>query len=103
MSEAAIRRPTPFEQGATGARPSLAGPGLFGLLLASGLGYAVYGLVSDMHATNTPPLAIGTLVLLGLALLIALGFEFVNGFHDTANAVATVIYTNSLKPMVAVV
>ena len=32
-------------------------------------------------------------VLLGVALLIALGFEFVNGFHDTANAVATVIYT----------
>jgi PiT family inorganic phosphate transporter len=36
-------------------------------------------------------------------LLIALGFEFVNGFHDTANAVATVIYTNSLDPNVAVV
>ena len=30
------------------------------------------------------------------------GFEFVNGFHDTANAVATVIYTKALKPMVAV-
>jgi PiT family inorganic phosphate transporter len=41
--------------------------------------------------------------LLGLALLIALGFEFVNGFHDTANAVATVIYTHSMQPMVAVV
>jgi len=38
-----------------------------------------------------------------LALALALGFEFVNGFHDTANAVATVIYTNSLKPQVAVV
>jgi len=37
--------------------------------------------------------AIGAFVLLGIALLIALGFEFVNGFHDTANAVATVIYT----------
>jgi inorganic phosphate transporter, PiT family len=37
------------------------------------------------------------------ALLIALGFEFVNGFHDTANAVATVIYTHSLEPHVAVV
>ena len=35
-------------------------------------------------------------ILLGLALLIALGFEFVNGFHDTANAVATVIYTHSM-------
>ncbi|OUM02438.1 hypothetical protein [Variovorax sp. JS1663] len=33
-------------------------------------------------------------ILLGVALLIALGFEFVNGFHDTANAVATVIYTH---------
>ena len=36
-------------------------------------------------------------------LLIALGFEFVNGFHDTANAVATVIYTHSLSPNLAVV
>ena len=41
-------------------------------------------------------------VLLGIALLIALAFEFVNGFHDTANAVATVIYTHSLEPNVAV-
>jgi phosphate/sulfate permease len=32
-----------------------------------------------------------------------LGFEFVNGFHDTANAVATVIYTHSLEPNIAVV
>jgi PiT family inorganic phosphate transporter len=44
-----------------------------------------------------------TLLLLGLALLMALSFEFVNGFHDTANAVATVIYTKSLRPSVAVV
>jgi inorganic phosphate transporter, PiT family len=42
-------------------------------------------------------------VLLGLALLVALAFEFVNGFHDTANAVATVIYTHSLDPNIAVV
>src|SRR5215472_2292044 len=41
--------------------------------------------------------------MLGIALLVALGFEFVNGFHDTANAVATVIYTHSLEPHVAVV
>jgi PiT family inorganic phosphate transporter len=44
-----------------------------------------------------------TLLLLGLALLMALSFEFVNGFHDTANAVATVIYTKSLRPTIAVV
>src|SRR6185436_16930336 len=42
-------------------------------------------------------------LLLGVALLIALGFEFVNGFHDTANAVATVIYTHSMPAPVAVV
>ena len=42
-------------------------------------------------------------ILLFVALLIALGFEFVNGFHDTANAVATVIYTHSLPPQFAVV
>jgi PiT family inorganic phosphate transporter len=38
-----------------------------------------------------------------LALALALSFEFVNGFHDTANAVATVIYTNTLKPTIAVI
>ena len=45
----------------------------------------------------------GTALLLFLALGLALTFEFVNGFHDTANAVATVIYTHSLKPTVAVI
>ena len=44
-----------------------------------------------------------TAILLALALLLALSFEFVNGFHDTANAVATVIYTHTLKPTQAVV
>jgi PiT family inorganic phosphate transporter len=45
----------------------------------------------------------GTLIFLLLALALALSFEFVNGFHDTANAVATVIYTNALRPWIAVV
>jgi len=44
-----------------------------------------------------------TWIFLALALTLALGFEFVNGFHDTANAVATVIYTNSLPPTIAVI
>ena len=48
-------------------------------------------------------LTIGTFFFLLLALALALSFEFVNGFHDTANAVATVIYTHTLKPTVAVV
>ena len=42
-------------------------------------------------------------IFLLLALGLALSFEFVNGFHDTANAVATVIYTHSLKPWIAVI
>ena len=42
-------------------------------------------------------------IILVLFLIAAAAFEFINGFHDTANAVATVIYTKSLKPMVAVV
>jgi inorganic phosphate transporter, PiT family len=45
----------------------------------------------------------GTLALLFVCLAIALSFELVNGFHDTANAVATVIYTKSLKPWAAVI
>ena len=49
------------------------------------------------------PLSIGNGIFLLLAPGLALSFEFVNGFHDTANAVATVIYTHSLKPIVAVV
>jgi PiT family inorganic phosphate transporter len=56
-----------------------------------------------MDALFDPSLSLGVRVLLVTCLLIALGFEFVNGFHDTANAVATVIYTNSLKPHLAVV
>jgi len=44
----------------------------------------------------------GILVVFFLCLLAVITFEFVNGFHDTANAVATVIYTKALKPMIAV-
>ncbi len=48
-------------------------------------------------------LTTGLAILLIICLLLACFFEFINGFHDTANAVATVIYTNSMKPTVAVV
>jgi PiT family inorganic phosphate transporter len=48
-------------------------------------------------------LTTGSAIFLFLALALALGFEFVNGFHDTANAVATVIYTHSLRPSIAVI
>jgi PiT family inorganic phosphate transporter len=52
---------------------------------------------------DTLGIDMSTAFLLVLAVGLALSFEFVNGFHDTANAVATVIYTNSLKPNYAVV
>jgi PiT family inorganic phosphate transporter len=48
-------------------------------------------------------ITVGSACFLFVALGLALGFEFVNGFHDTANAVATVIYTNTLKPYPAVI
>jgi PiT family inorganic phosphate transporter len=83
-------------------KPPIGGAIVFLVLLLAGLGYAGYEVVSDIRGVGEP-VAIGVFGLLGLALLIALGFEFVNGFHDTANAVATVIYTHSLPPMFAVV
>ena len=83
-------------------RPHFAGVVVFVAALALGLAYTLHGLTSDIEAGGVP-VAGAAVLLLGLALLIALAFEFVNGFHDTANAVATVIYTHSLPPQVAVV
>jgi inorganic phosphate transporter, PiT family len=83
-----------------------AGPGRIGILVALvvlvvGLVYVGTHLLRDLsgiHPESWLPYA-----LLGVALLTALAFEFVNGFHDTANAVATVIYTHTMEPHVAVV
>ncbi len=69
--------------------------------LIGGLGYIGFHISKDLG--NIQIESIWPYLLLALALLIALGFEFVNGFHDTANAVATVIYTHSLDPNIAVV
>jgi PiT family inorganic phosphate transporter len=69
--------------------------------LVVGLGFIAVHLVQDLNGIVLS--SIWPWVLLVVALLIALGFEFVNGFHDTANAVATVIYTHSLNPNIAVV
>ncbi len=81
--------------------PGKVGGLIFGLMLLSGLGYIISRLWVDLAPVHEGSLF--PYVLLGVALLIALGFEFVNGFHDTANAVATVIYTHSLEPHIAVV
>jgi PiT family inorganic phosphate transporter len=81
--------------------PGLLGGIIFGAILLGGLAYCGFNIAQDMG--NAPLGSLWPYVLLATALLIALGFEFVNGFHDTANAVATVIYTHSLEPHVAVV
>src|SRR5262249_13523465 len=63
-------------------------------LLAVGLLYTAHSLYSDVSDAGVRTSSLLPFLLLGVALLVALGFEFVNGFHDTANAVATVIYTH---------
>ncbi|WP_213879256.1 inorganic phosphate transporter [Pseudomonas sp. dw_358] len=95
-------------QTATSRRPHLGkrmGKGslvLFCILLAIGLAVSGWGVFRDVIAAGNVATSWLPYGMLGLALLIALGFEFVNGFHDTANAVATVIYTHSLPANVAV-
>ncbi|HXY95399.1 MAG TPA: inorganic phosphate transporter [Steroidobacteraceae bacterium] len=84
-------------------KPSLSTRLVFLVLVLVGIGYTGFSLVSDISGSSGHVATILPYFLLGVALLIALGFEFVNGFHDTANAVATVIYTHSLPPHVAVV
>src|ERR1700754_574818 len=75
---------------------------LFFGILAAGVLFVSYSIYSDVDATGTKVTTYLPYLLLFVALLIALGFEFVNGFHDTANAVATVIYTPSLPAEFAV-
>ncbi|HEY4143232.1 MAG TPA: inorganic phosphate transporter [Pseudolabrys sp.] len=71
-------------------------------VMAAGLLFVAYSLYADVEATGAKVTTLLPYILLFVALLIALGFEFVNGFHDTANAVATVIYTHSLPAEFAV-
>ncbi|WP_165185964.1 inorganic phosphate transporter [Caulobacter soli] len=74
-----------------------------GAAVVTALLYVAWSVYSDATSAGVSAVAFLPFALLFIALLIALGFEFVNGFHDTANAVATVIYTNSLPANVAVV
>jgi PiT family inorganic phosphate transporter len=73
----------------------------FAVMLIAGVAYIWSKLSADLSIIHSA--SVFPFILLGVALFIALGFEFVNGFHDTANAVATVIYTHSLEPHIAVV
>ena len=76
--------------------------GLFLILILLTIGgiYVAGELTSDLSDVRAS--SVWPFILLGFALLIALGFEFVNGFHDTAFSVATVIYTHSMPPHLAV-
>ena len=76
---------------------------IFAGAVAAVLLFVAYSVYTDVDATGAKITSYAPFILLFVALLIALGFEFVNGFHDTANAVATVIYTRSLPANVAVV
>jgi inorganic phosphate transporter, PiT family len=111
MSDTAIVREQARHSGADGHHPlrssglppwtAKAGPFIALGILAIGAVYVAWSLLADLEATPSPGMLV--YLLLALALLIALGFEFVNGFHDTANAVATVIYTHALPAQTAVV
>src|SRR5262252_9263670 len=96
-----IALPGSIEPARKGQGPNLEGGfnPLFGILFMGVLGAALlfvaYSIYSDVDATGTRVTSFVPFIMLFVALLIALGFEFVNGFHDTANAVATVIYTHS--------
>ena len=82
-------------------KSSRTGIAVFLMALTTGLCYIAFHVAQDLDTVTIT--SIWPYLLLALALFIALGFEFVNGFHDTANAVATVIYTHSLEPDIAVV
>src|ERR1700743_2030931 len=106
VSEASAIAATSAQGSVLDAKLSKSSPGklggiIFGVMLICGLIYIGTKLANDLSVVHSA--SVFPFILLGVALLIALGFEFVNGFHDTANAVATVIYTHSLEPHVAVV
>jgi inorganic phosphate transporter, PiT family len=103
MSSVAAETVSTYSRPVLDRRPSRSTIILFLVLLALGVGYTIFSLVGDLNGAVPQGMTVLPFLLLGVALLIALGFEFVNGFHDTANAVATVIYTHSLAPPVAVV
>jgi len=94
--------PEPAQRGPRLDHPiPLAAKVIFAALLIGALLFAGVSILADTQQVGEQ-MASGVFVFLVVALIIALGFEFVNGFHDTANAVATVIYTNSMPAPLAV-
>ncbi len=101
LTPQAARTPSILDTKLSQSSPGRWGVFAFSVLLLSGLLYIGDALRLDLSSVRLH--SIFPFLLLGIALLSALAFEFVNGFLDTANAVATVIYTHSLNPYIAVV
>ncbi|MBV9835520.1 MAG: anion permease [Alphaproteobacteria bacterium] len=107
-SASAVAAPA-SSSGHVAAKPDLHRPAgrltglIFIALFVGGLLFTAHALYSDVSQSGQSATSLLPFILLGIALFVALGFEFANGFHDTANAVATVIYTHSLPPHFAVV
>jgi PiT family inorganic phosphate transporter len=101
MANVDIANHVPRSSPVAGQKPNPLLNILAGVVIVTGIIYAGYHLADDLSVVRDTH--VYPYVMLGIALLVALGFEFVNGFHDTANAVATVIYTHSLSPNLAVV
>jgi PiT family inorganic phosphate transporter len=99
LTDAPVRKGPDLDRGF----PRLLSGIIFMGVIAAALLYVAYSIRADIEATGASVTTFLPFILLFAALLIALGFEFVNGFHDTANAVATVIYTRSLPAHIAVV
>ncbi|HGO6073363.1 TPA: hypothetical protein ACK3Q6_004959 [Burkholderia cepacia] len=87
--------------GAVGNRTRAVSLALFFLIVACGIVYVGIHPGADLGSVKES--SILPFLLPVVAPLVALGFEFANGFRDTANAVATVIHTHSLAPHLAVV
>jgi len=102
MSTPAASIELPSSRPVLDSKPSAITGLLFVGLVILGIGFSGFSLVTDISDAAPKTTTWLPYFLLGIALLIALGFEFVNGFHDTANAVATVIYTHSLPANFAV-
>lgn len=100
-TQATVPSPSLLDQKLKDSKSGKVGTFVFAVMLVVGLIYIGLKLGKDLSVVHNA--SAFPFVLLGVALMIALGFEFVNGFHDTANAVATCIYTHSLEPHIAVV
>jgi PiT family inorganic phosphate transporter len=84
MTNAAVVSASPIAAPLAAHKPNPWFNVLAGVVVVAGIIYAGYHLADDLSVVRDSH--IYSYVLLGIALLIALGFEFVNGFHDTANA-----------------